>query len=324
MSAATSDVDTHARQHVAALIDSLGRLLARVFPVSQAGYGELLRWVQEHGTARRAGVEGTGPYGAGLARFLIAQGIETIEVTRPNRRRRRYLARVTPVTPRQRLSVFSLEAPRHSQRLTAAWSRPHCWSRRQVAAETDREPASSAATPGVRALEPMGALATAAAVTALRSLARRCQQLEDEITSLDEQLKVLISQAAPRLLSPAWDRTRERRPPAGTDWRQWRATTSRSGTGSALWREPGGRLKRQDHPTSTQSGRRSSRQLRPLAEGHNNRMIHHPETRDYVARRTAEGLSRKEIRHCLMRRLVRQLYTLLLRDLKDVSQLCLR
>ncbi len=46
-------------------------------------------------------------------------------------------------------------------------------------------------------------------------------------------------------------------------------------------------------------------------------MIHHPQTRAYVERRTAEGKSTKEIRRCLMRHLARGLYPLLIADIQD-------
>ncbi len=52
----------------------------------------------------------------------------------------------------------------------------------------------------------------------------------------------------------------------------------------------------------------------------NNRMIHHPQTRDYVARRTADGKSTREIRRCLMRHIARGLYPLLIADLHDSHQ----
>ena len=55
----------------------------------------------------------------------------------------------------------------------------------------------------------------------------------------------------------------------------------------------------------------------------NNRMIHHPPTRDYVARRTAEGKSTKEIRRCLMRHIARGIHPLLIADLTDAQQLLL-
>ncbi len=42
-----------------------------------------------HGELARAGVEGTGRYGAGLARYLAGCGVEVVEVIRPNRQARR-------------------------------------------------------------------------------------------------------------------------------------------------------------------------------------------------------------------------------------------
>ena len=53
----------------------------------------------------------------------------------------------------------------------------------------------------------------------------------------------------------------------------------------------------------------------------NNRLIHHPETRAYAAKRTTDGLCRKEITPCLKRHLARRLYPLLVADLTDASAL---
>jgi hypothetical protein len=53
----------------------------------------------------------------------------------------------------------------------------------------------------------------------------------------------------------------------------------------------------------------------------NNRLIHHPETRAYAARRTAEGLSRREILRCLKRHLARRLYRLIIADLTATANL---
>jgi transposase len=44
-----------------------------------------------------------------------------------------------------------------------------------------------------------------------------------------------------------------------------------------------------------------------------------PSARAYVARRTAEGKSTKEIQRCLKRYIVRELYRLILADLKDAA-----
>jgi transposase len=81
-------VDTHAEVHVAVLLDHLGRLQGRTIPTTRAGYQQLVDWAGRHGQLTRAGVEGTGTYGAGLTRFLTQAGVTVVEVDRPNRQRR--------------------------------------------------------------------------------------------------------------------------------------------------------------------------------------------------------------------------------------------
>jgi transposase len=58
------------------------------FPGAAAGYAELPGWLSSFGTAALAGVEGTGSYGAGLARYLAAAGVRVVEVDRPDRQDR--------------------------------------------------------------------------------------------------------------------------------------------------------------------------------------------------------------------------------------------
>src|SRR4051794_26157691 len=83
-------VDTHAEVHVAAACDPLGGLLGtEEFPTTRAGYRAFLAFLRSFGSARVVGVEGTGSYGAGLARFLAEHDVEVIEVDRPNRQVRR-------------------------------------------------------------------------------------------------------------------------------------------------------------------------------------------------------------------------------------------
>jgi len=82
-------VDTHADTHTAALVDPLGRTLATTtIGAGRRGHRALLRWASLRGQVKVAGVEGTGSYGAGLARFLALEGVEVIEVTRPARKGR--------------------------------------------------------------------------------------------------------------------------------------------------------------------------------------------------------------------------------------------
>jgi len=83
--AITGGVDTHADVHVAAALDPVGGLLGvQEFPASPAGYAQLLGWLGGFGTVCLVGVEGTGSYGAGLARHITAAGVRVVE-GRPGR-----------------------------------------------------------------------------------------------------------------------------------------------------------------------------------------------------------------------------------------------
>lgn len=60
-------VDTHLEVHVGAVISETGKLLGTLsVSASTAGYLSLLTWATSFGHLRRAGVEGTGSYGAGV------------------------------------------------------------------------------------------------------------------------------------------------------------------------------------------------------------------------------------------------------------------
>jgi transposase len=62
-------VDTHGQVHVACALDQLGRQLAiRQAATTPVGYRALLAWARSLGKVGAWGVEGTGCYGAGLAR----------------------------------------------------------------------------------------------------------------------------------------------------------------------------------------------------------------------------------------------------------------
>ena len=79
-------VDTHQRTHHAVVIDSTGRRLGDAgFPASRAGYRQLTQWAAGFGDVDAFGVESTGSYGAGLARHLLAEGLDVFEVNRPDK-----------------------------------------------------------------------------------------------------------------------------------------------------------------------------------------------------------------------------------------------
>ena len=87
-------VDTHRDVHMAVVVDSTGRVLGTApFRADTAGYQQLGDWLGSHGRVVRVGIEGTGSYGAGLARYLTEAGVEVTEVNRPNRQLRRRLGK---------------------------------------------------------------------------------------------------------------------------------------------------------------------------------------------------------------------------------------
>src|SRR3954469_22451665 len=92
-------VDTHASTHHAAVIDAgLGRQLGdREFPATAAGYRDLAVWLAGFGEVVAVGVEGTGAYGAELARHLAGVGLMVVEVDRPDRKVRRAVGKSDPI-----------------------------------------------------------------------------------------------------------------------------------------------------------------------------------------------------------------------------------
>jgi transposase len=96
--AITGGVDTHADTHVAAALDPVGGLLGvREFPATAAGYSGLLGWLGGFGTVCLVGIEGTGSYGAGLARHVTAAGVRVVEVDRSDRQDRRRQGKSDPL-----------------------------------------------------------------------------------------------------------------------------------------------------------------------------------------------------------------------------------
>src|ERR1019366_10343623 len=74
-----------------------GLLGTESFETSPHGYSALFSWLSDFGTVAKIGVEGTGSYGAGIARFLARAGVEVIEVDRQNRQSRRQTGKSDPL-----------------------------------------------------------------------------------------------------------------------------------------------------------------------------------------------------------------------------------
>jgi transposase len=241
----TVGVDTHLDTHVAAVIDQTGRLCGtQAFPASTRGYVALVTWAEHFGPVERIGVEGTGTYGAGLARFVRAYGLQVVEVDRPDRitRRRRgksdpidaqaaaraTLARVAATTPKTRDGQVEMIRVLRVARRGALKARVAAAEQLHgvlySAPEELRQPLLGLKTKTLvklcAAMRP-GPLTspTAATKATLRTLARRWQQLQGELDQLDSQLQALVASAAPPC-SPCPGRDRHRRPAAGHRRRQ--------------------------------------------------------------------------------------------------------
>ncbi len=221
-------VDTHLDVHVAAALDPIGGVLGvESFATNPHGYEALLEWLAGFGTVTKVGVEGTGAYGAGLARFLRRAGVEVVEVDRPNRQVRRMQGKSDPSdaveAARAVLSGRATGAPKsrdgnveairallvakrsardgrlralHQMRQLSYTAPDQLRSRLKGLCVT--EFVDQAATLRVRA----GTDAvTAATKTALVSLGRRVHALEEEAALLDERLDELVTATGPSLLS---------------------------------------------------------------------------------------------------------------------------
>ncbi|GBL45519.1 mobile element protein [Sulfuriferula multivorans] len=333
-------VDTHLDMHVAAVISHAGKLLGTLAtPTNTAGYLKLLAWARSWGCVRRAGVEGTGTYGAGLARVLRGQGIEVLEVNRPDRAKRRLQGKSDPTdaenAARSVLSGTATAVPK-SQSGAAEAMRTISVARRSavkaktqtinqlrallVSAPQDIRERLWKAKPeqcvaGCAHLRHLGSttlLQTLA--TTLRLLAKRWLMLAAELKEIDTALEQMTSQSAPHLreqfgvgpqtaaalIAVAGDNPERLHSEA--------ALATLCGV-SPLQASSGKTIR---HRLNRGGDRSANNALWTIAMV---RMRSEPRTRAYVERRTAEGLSNKEIHRCLKRYIVRELYPFILADL---------
>jgi transposase len=329
----TVGVDTHLDVHVAAVVDQAGRLLAtQAFPASTRGYVGLVTWAERFGPVHRVGVEGTGTYGAGLARFVRAYGLPVVEVDRPDRstRRRRgksdpidaqaaaraTLAGVAATTPKTREGqvemVRVLRVARRGAMKARVAAAEQLYGVLYSAPEELRAPLLGLKTKAlVRACAAMrpGPLTstTAATKAALRVLARRWQRLQAELIQLDAQLQELVSAVAPALVAL---------PGIGVDTAGQLLVTAGDNPqrlrGEAAFAHLCGAA-----PIPASSGRTDRHRLNRGGDRHANnalwrialvRMRCHPPTRAYVERRTRQGLSKLDIMRCLKRYIAREVY----------------
>jgi len=336
----TVGVDTHADVHVAAALDHLGRLLAtHSVPTTPEGYRDLVAWAGSLGTLERCGIEGTGSYGAGLARWLRGQGFEVVEVERPKRHDRRGRGKSDVIDAEAAARAVQAgtataqpkagDGPIEMLRALQATRRSALKARTQAANQLHalvvtapdtlrtrlRQLSRTQLVETAAAFRPRLPLTTPTTATqlALKSLAIRHQQLSAEVKALEAQLELLVAQAAPDLVAVkgiATDIATTLLATAGDNPDRLRSESAFAHLcGVAPIPASSGKTNR--HRLNRGGDRDANRVLHLLAVG---RMGWDPATRAYVKRRTTEGLSKKEILRCLKRYLARELYPLLARN----------
>lgn len=332
-------VDTHKDEHVAVAIDGLGGRLGELsLTADPAGYTQLVAWACGLGVIARFGVEGTGSYGSGLARFLRRHGYRVVEVGRPPRKGERRLSGKSDTidaehAAREVLAGKATAAPKLSDGIVEAIRlvkiardtavKAHSSAiitlkatlvtgsdqlRAELGSLTDSKliAACAALAPGDDLADPAQAMRHV-----LSCLARRWLELHEEIKVHTRHLKKLTTTAAPELVAAFGigpDIAAEMLVTAGDN-------TDRIRSDAALAKLCGA------CPIPASSGKTSGRHR--LNRGGNRqanaalhravvvRMRWHPPTIAYVERRTTEGLSKKDIIRCLKRFVAREIFNLL-------------
>ena len=326
-------VDTHADQHALAVVDAATLQTCRQLTVvgQPQGYRQALRLARRHAPGRRAwALEGSGCYGAGLARFLNSPGERVLEVERPAREGRQgrfksdaldaeraarqvlagsagALPRLAPDTQALRAllstregAVSACTAALNELRALIVTSPPELRERLQGRSEAALLDACVRLRPGRSDTQ------RAAVALALRSLALRVRQLRSEARTLENELGRRVQTLAPELLA---------RPGVGPI------------TAAAVliaWSAPG-RLRSEAAfarlagaaPIPASSGKTVRHRLDRGGDRQLNRALHtivltrrrlDPQTQAYIARRVSEGKSEREATRCLKRYLARSLF----------------
>ncbi|WP_245238567.1 IS110 family transposase [Streptomyces sp. MZ04] len=331
-------VDTHGEDHVAALVCPLGQILGtKSFPATAVRYCRLLAWARKLGTVRRAGVEGTGTFGAGLSRYLLAQNVAVFEVNRPDRTARCLLGKSDPLdaqaaaravlSGRARARAKTGDGPVQSARLFKIAKDSAVRARTQtinqlkavlvIADPALRERLSSlgngelfrtCARLSLDQGDDGDGVAQATRIS-LSMLAQRVEHLTGQIYDLNQRLTRLIEGHAPQLLAPVG---------IGPDSAVTLLITmgdnpERVHTEASFAALCGA------SPVEYSSGRRSSRRLNQGGDRKANaalhrivftRLRHDPRTQAYYERRTREGKTRREIIRCLKRYAAREVFNL--------------
>jgi transposase len=330
-------VDTHRDEHVLAVVTApAGAVVARrAIGADRCGYREALRFAEQLAAGKRAwAIEGTGSYGAGLARCLGEHGEAVLEVSRTPRTERRLAGKDDALdavrTARAALASETLARPRTGEQREALRV---LLVARSSAVDVRREGLTQLRAVIVTAPEqlrqelrrlPEGKLldrcsrlrrsATStpdelAVRLVLRSLARRVRAATDEANQLEREILAHVRSLAPALLDE---------PGIGpivaaqliVSWSHRGRLRSEACfarlAGVAPVPASSGQTRR--HRLSRGGDRQLNRALHTIVL---HRRQHDPATRDYIAQRISEGKSTRDATRLLKRYLARHLYRLL-------------
>jgi transposase len=334
----TVGVDTHLDSHVAVAVDDLGRRLGETHvPTTVAGYAKLLGWAEKLGRPVTFGIEGAGSFGAGLSRFLRKAGVEVLEVGRPKRRDQHRSGKSDPIdaelAARAVLAGTAIGGAKDTEgtvemiRVLRAARRSAVKARAQAAKQLK----AMLVTAPEKLRDELRGLSTAKLVRraagfrpgdvhegvtaatkfALRSIARRYQDLSEEIRELDGHLGRLVTQTAPALVAVngvGIDTAATLLVAVGQDPRRLRSEGAFAHMcGVAPIPASSGKVVR--HRLNRRGNRDANRALHVVAA---ERMSRDERTRSYVIKRTSEGKSKRETMRCLKRYIARELYGVLL------------
>lgn len=330
-------VDTHKHVHVAAVVSVMGGTLATLTIVTeQGGYQQLLQWATSFGRVIAFGVEGTGSYGCALTSFLRRSDQQVIEVNRPDRRLRRLNGKSDTLdaenAARAVLSGFASAVPKTADgnaEMIRQLKVAHDTAVKGRAAAMvtlkallvhapDELRQESARMTQIKLARYLANLSAAGLETpgdanghALRALAQRWLNLDSEASNLTKLIAELVERTAPQLLQAfgiGVDTAAEILIVVGDNSERIRSE-------AALAKLAG------ISPIPASSGQTTGR-YRINHGGHRQlnaaiyrtvivRMRFHEPTIAYVARRTAEGKSKRDIIRCLKRYVIREVYKLI-------------
>lgn len=340
-------VDTHKHSHHAAVLDGNGRLLgAREFGSDATGQANLLAWMQAQGTVECIGIEGTGFYGASLARFLTASGQRVVEVNRPNHSARRadgksdrldaeqvaraVLARTATSIPKAKSGPIEVIRILRVTRASAVKSRTQAFlslhgivigapsplrdellklSRRTLVNRCLRLRPETEDV--VELVADSDRLLLTAVKGCLRDLARRWKALDEEVKRLSRQIKALVERTAPELadlFGVAAEIAGQFLVTAGDNPQRIRSEAAFAKLCGAAPQPASSGQTRGRHRLSRGGDRAANSALYMVAIV---RLRHHAPTRAYYARRSTEGLSKREIIRCLKRYIAREVFAAL-------------